>query len=500
MLNINIEWGCISMNNEIILQRLKRYFPVPVDLRRSVDYAHGPGGKAYDFFVRGSQELVGRCELNRFGRLVHFERLMGMVLTPSTLEEKDLINIAWTFVKQFYPDIIKEYKLSTIFNLREIYSIYFEKMDERLGVPIPYIGFNVGVGMDGQIADFSFDYPEYEVKYFEEMISTEEAKQKYLNNIELELAFEYCDRETYINGDNNYHLLYKVNRRVATVPANGKLRFIPEREQYDYLPIKGQKSSFTSLYEALGINDKYHRLGRRDLGTGKIEVWSRLFQTNQFEYSMFMPEDHILKIAYDWDGRVKHILSGEFTPRLMDKMGIERAQEIALDFLFFVEPDADQKFLLREIKDSPFEGEEYFDKFASDEEGAFPITPQQGYEEMYRFLFQRVKSGFFVLDNFITIGIGKYSGSVRMFENTVKSEAALKHVNIEPKLEEEAALKLYEEALKMELTLLPQFEGRKRVYSPGYLAKFSMEHHYVEAIDAETGKLYEIDLNDPIPY
>lgn len=489
------------MDNEIILQRLKRYFPMPVDFRKSEDYMQGPDGTSYDFFAKGTRELVGRCELTKFGRLIHFELIMGIVLSSSILEEEELIQIGRNFIKQFYPDIFDQFELSTVFNMREIYSIYFEKKDDYLGVTIPYVGFNIGVGIDGQIIDFSFDYPEYEVNYFDEMISPHQAKQKYLNNVELELAIEYCDKDTYINGDNEYHLLYKVERKAATIPANGVIRKIPKREKFDYGSIDRRKSSFNSLYEALGITKNYNKLGEKSLGTGKIEVWSRLFQTSQFEYSMYLPEDHVIKIAYDWRGNLKHILSGEFTPRLMDKLSIEEAREIALNFLFYVEPDAEKKFLLRENKENPFEGEEYFDKFASEEDAnQFPIMPQHGYEEMYRFLFQRVKSGIFVLDNFITVGIGKYSGSIRLYQNTVRSESALKYVKVEPDLTKEDALTLYEKALQMELSLLPQFKGHIRVYSPGYLAKFGKEHHYVEAIDAETGKLYEIDLNDPLPY
>lgn len=489
------------MDNDIILQRLKKYFPMPVDLRKSEDYLQTSEGKSYDFIVRGTMEHAGRCELNQWGRLVHFEVMLGLVLSSTVLSEDKLVDISWNFVRQFYPDVSGQYELSTVFNMQEIYSIYFEKKDERLGVTIPYVGFNVGISVDGQLIDFSFDYPNYKISYLEEMISSEEAKKIYVDNVELELAIEYCDLDTYINGDDDYHLLYKVKRNVVTVPGTGEVKLIEEREKYDYVSIERQETTLTSLYEALGISKDHHKLGQQAYKTGKMEVWSKLLQNNQFDFSMFLPEDQVIKIEYDSKGLVQHVLSGEETPRMMDKLSIDEARELALNFLFYMEPEAESKFLLRVNKEDPFEGEEYFDKFADGEDDQpFQLFPQQGYEEMYRFLFQRVKSDVFVSENFITIGIGKYSGSIRLYQNTVKNEASLESIDVKPVISEEQALKLYEQALRMELSLLPQFVGQLRVYSPGYLAKFAKEHQYVEAIDAVDGKLYEIDLNDPIPY
>src|SRR5690625_6047122 len=86
--------------------------------------------------------------------------------------------MAREFVREVYPDICGEYELSAVFNMRELYSIYFEKKDDCLQVTIPYVGFNVGVAVDGQIVDFSFDYPKYKIEYLDEMITHEKAKKK----------------------------------------------------------------------------------------------------------------------------------------------------------------------------------------------------------------------------------------------------------------------------------------------------------------------------------
>lgn len=487
------------MNNEIILQRLKKYFHQPVYVAQSSEYLQYNDIKTYDFVIRGTEELAGRCELNRWGRLIHFEIMMSVVLSDNELTEEELIDIAREFVREFYPDICGEYELSAVFNMRELYSIYFEKKDDCLQVTIPYVGFNVGVAVDGQIVDFSFDYPKYKIEYLDEMITHEEAKKKFMNHIDLELAIEYCDKSTYINGDNNYHLLYKVNRSAPSIPATGEVRIVSNDDKFDYVPIEYQRTSFSSLYEALGISKYYHKIGEQSFSSGKIEAYSKLLQVGNLEYSMFLPDDHVIKIAYDWQGKVKHILSGEFTSRLTNKLSVEEAREKALDFLFFIEPEADEKFYRRIHQMQPVNDEELQEHFMNDEQ-SLRLYSQPSHEEMYRFLFQRVQSGIFVSDHFITIGIGKYTGQVRFLQNTIRSETALSHIDLRPKVSKEEALAMYDKALRMELSLLPQFQGDLRVYQPGYLAKFDKEHHFVEAVDAHTGKLYEIDLNDPIPY
>lgn len=487
------------MNNEIILQQLKRYFSISVDVKKSENYFQDENISSYDFIARGTRELAGRCELNKWGRLVHFERIMDLVLSDQVLSEEDILPIGKSFIRKFYPDIYKDYELSTVFNMREIYSIYFEKKEKYLNVTIPYVGFNIGIAVDGQIVDFSFDHPKYEICYLDQMISPKEAKGLFLDNIQLQLAIEFCDRTTYINGDNNYHLLYKVDRLTPAIPASGKIPKVKKEDIFEYIPICKQDTVFTSIYEALGMDDYYNKLGVRTIGSDSIEVWSKLFRVRNYEYSMYLPEDHVIKIAYDWRGKVKHILCGEFIPRAMEKLSFQEAKDIALNFLFFVEPKANEKFLLRINKKPEIKEEVDFDKYSFDQR-PFHIFPHHGYEEMYRFLFQRVQSNVFVLDNFITIGIGKYTGRVRFFQNTIHSESALGHLNINPLVSKKEAKQLYDKALHMELALLPQFQGNVRVYSPGYLAKFAKEHHYVEAIDAHTGNLYEINLNDPIPY
>src|SRR5690625_6444781 len=119
------------MNNEIILQRLKKYFHQPVYVAQSSEYLQYNDIKTYDFVIRGTEELAGRCELNRWGRLIHFEIMMSVVLSDNELTEEELIDIAREFVREFYPDICGEYELSAVFNMRELYSIYFEKKDRK---------------------------------------------------------------------------------------------------------------------------------------------------------------------------------------------------------------------------------------------------------------------------------------------------------------------------------------------------------------------------------
>ncbi|MBM4763126.1 YcdB/YcdC domain-containing protein [Bacillus sp. B15-48] len=487
---------------ESILHRLQPFLPVEV-YQTYADYG------VYELFDKNTNEQIGMYTLNEQGELASFS--MEGEAEAGNLPKQELVSIADKFIETFHPDKKQEYELSAMIELDNSYMISYEKREDQYGLFLRSEGFTVSVSTYGRVQQFFYEKEDYQIIYPETIISEEKALETYMDHLNFELNITNFDQEIFKNGDNQIHLAYSVNEHAFDIPADGREPAVL-REEIDWKPIPPQGAPKDDLYMLIGLTARHKKLKAIEEGNKRTEIWSLRDANGPVNSDLNEIDSHIIKLCFDQkSGHLLQVTSGEQADQNDNEMGIEAAKQKALDVMFKLFPDTDERFRLEVLEDHVEEAddeafleeedcEEVADSFVEELEetgGEDIFEGENELEDNYTFYFHLMFNGVRVDDCVSIIGIGNHSGKVNHFQLNVLEEADYQQLTSKPVISQEEAKRIYKDLLKMELLFVREYdENYKALYTLSYGPSFPETAGHVRSIDAITGKAMYVDIGD----
>jgi len=493
------------MNN--IIEQLIPFLPSKAIARVS-EYEE----MTFDIIDEKTDEEIGSYSVNEHGELVSFS--LFDETTQGDVVKDEIAAIADKFLKTFHPTK-KEYELSAILDLDNPYMVVYEKRDETYGLFLHSMGFVVSVSSAGQVTQFHYTEEEYEIQNDDHVITKEEALKQYINQLDFALTIEHYDHEVYKNGDSLYHLSYSLIEHITDVPIDGSDPFSIREENKGECNIPLKDPPNKSVYELVGITSEYRLLNSLKEEGKKTEVWTKNKLLDSGSFEMDEPDNHVVKLKFD--GRTERLLgviSGEESENDGEEISLEDAKKNALDFMFKLFPDANERFrieVLEEFDDvDEFEDDEmdheFEDEFDLDDdfEDGFDIedddVDEQEYiehEHTYTFYFHLYHQGIRVDQQVSTLDIGKFTGKITNFDLDIPAPELYTHLLTSPKISYDEAKEIYKNQLEMELVFTRDYdENEKAIYKLSYSPSFPATVGHVRAIDAMTGEAMFVDVGD----
>lgn len=488
---------------ESILYLLQPFLPVEV-YQTYADY------EVYELFDKKTNEQIGMYTLNEQGELANFS-LEGEA-EVGNLSKQELVSVADLFIATFHPDKKEEYELSAIIDLDNPYMISYEKREGKYGLFLHSEGFTVSVSTSGRVQQFFYAKEDYQIIYPETIIPEEKALETYMKHLNFELIITKFDQEVFKNGDNQIHLAYSVNEHAFDIPADGREpAFV--KEEIDWKPIPPQDAPNDKLYKLIGLTAQHKQLEVLVEGDKRIEIWSSLDATGPVNSDMDEIDSHMIKLCFGQkSGHLLQVTSGEQADQNGNEMGIEAAKQKALDVMFKLFPDTDERFRLEVLEDyvEDAEDEAFIEEMDTDEiedffeeelDGEGSFEDDMEFEDNYTFYFHLLFNDVRVDDCVSIIGIGKYSGRVNHFHLNVLEEADYQQLTSMPVISQDEAKRIYKDLLKMELLFVREYdENYQALYTLSYGPTFPETVGHVRALDAITGKAMYVDVGDATFY
>lgn len=465
----------------------------------------------YDIIDEKTDEEIGSYSVNERGELVSLS-LYEEETAQGNVSKEEIVAITDKFLKTFHPTK-KEYELSAILDLDNPYMVVYEKREETYGLFLHSMGFVVSVSTAGKVTQFHFTDEEYEVKSAEHVITKEEALEQYIDHLDFELTIEQYDHEVYKNGDSQYHLSYSLIEHITDVPVDGSEPF-GIREENSYEPkIPLQEPSNKSLYELIGITPEYNLLDVVNEDGKKMEVWSKNKSVGSGSFEGDEVENHVVKLKFDEKtGNLLGVISGEEFENDGEEISQESAKKQALDFMFTLFPDTNERFRLEVLEDwddEEVEDDEFDDEFEAefdveeDFEDDLDIDEEMDEEEYieqeqaYTFYFHPYHKGIRIDKHVSTLEVGKYTGKILNFDLALPASELYTHLQTTPKISYDEAKEIYKNQLEMELVFTREYdENEKAVYKLSYAPSFPATVGHVRAIEAMTGEAMFVDVGD----
>jgi hypothetical protein len=465
-------------------------------------------------FDTNTKEQIGMYTLNQQGELANFS-LDGEAVAGN-LSRQELVSVADKFIETFHPDKKGQYELSAIMDFDNPYMITYEKRDEKYGLFLHSEGFTVSVATNGQIQQFFYEKEDYQIIYPDTIISEEKALEMYMEHISFDLTITKFDTEVFKNGDNHVHLAYSVNEHAFDIPADGREPAVL-KEEIDWKPISPQAAPKDELYHLIGVTSKHKQLEVIEEENKTIEFWSLRDTTGLVNSDMDEADAHIIKLCFGQkSGHLLQVTNGEQVEQDRNEIGMGEAKQKALDVMFKLFPDADDRFRLEVLEDhmdddgeddllfeEDFEElEESFDQELEEiNEEDFVEEDEMDLEDNYTFYFHLMFNGVRVDDCVSIIGIGKHSGKVNHFQLNVLEEADYQQLPSTPVISQEEAKRMYKDLIKMELLFVREYdENYQALYTLSYGPSFPETVGHVRALDAITGKAMYVDVGDATFY
>lgn len=486
-----------------ILHLLQPFLPVEV-YQTYADY------DVYELFDKKTNGQIGMYTLNEQGELANFS--LDVEAESGNLSRQELVSVADQFIEAFHPDKKDKYELSAIINLDNPYMISYEKREEKYGLFLHSEGFTVSVATNGRVQQFFYASEDYQVIYPDKIISAESALERYMNQLHFELNITKFDQEIYKNGDNQIHLSYSVNEHAFDIPADGREPAVV-KEEIDWKPIAPQIVPNVELSSLIGLTAEHKQLEVLVEGDKRIEIWSLQDATGHVNCDMEDIHPHIVKLCFGQkSGQLLQVSSGEQADTNGKELTAADAQQRALDVMFKLFPDANERFRLEvleeNVEDDAFYEDESFDEVAGTFAEELEVIPEDvsfeeenEFEDNYTFYFHLVINGVRVDDCVSIIGIGKHSGKVNHFQLNVLEEAVYQQLPSKPVISPDEAKKIYRDLLTMELLYVREYdENYKALYTLSYGPSFPETVGHVRALDAITGKAMFVDVGDATFY
>ena len=493
------------MNN--IIEQLTHYLPSKAIARVS-EYEE----MTFDIIDEKTDEEIGSYSVNEHGELVSFSLFEDT--KQGDVKRDEIAAIADKFLNTFHPTK-KEYELSAILDLDNPYMVVYEKRDDTYGLFLHSMGFVVSVSTAGQVTQFHFTEEEYEIQNDVQVITKEEALEQYIDQLDFALVIEHYDHEVYKNGDSKYHLSYSLIEHVTDIPVDGSEPFSIREENIGEAKIPLQEPSNKSVYELVGITPEYKLLDVLKEEGKKTELWTKLESIDSSSFEMDEPDNHVVKLIFDEKtGDLLGGISGEESENDGEEISLEDAKKKAIDFMFNLFPNTNERFRLEVLEE--FDDEEEFEDDEVDEEyegesdleeefeSDFDIEDEDmdeeeyiEYEQTYTFYFHLYQNDLRVDQHVSSLEVGKFTGKITNFDLDIPAPEQYKHILTVPKISYNEAKQIYKNQLEMELVFTREYdENEKAIYKLSYAPSFPSTVGHVRAIEAMTGEAMFVDVGD----
>lgn len=462
-------------------------------------------GKTYEIYEDGNEELLAICVLGSSNQLTDFHYVD--INEPGDLINQDMPAIAETFIKAFYPHALEKYALQSVIDLDEIYIVTYGIKDEKFGLELQGLGFSVTISTNGTVVQFSYDGDEPTIIYPIQMITEEEAKEKYGSLIDFDLVIKQTVKDTYVNGDNTYRLVYALKEAAFDIPASGdNPATIEEGNQYEAIQRQGIPPE--SIYELIGVTENHVKLGELVNEEIIIEKWMHSYIERPEDVD-FTEEysDQMITIHFDRESNLPtFIYNGEKWQGEEVELDNDLLRKRALDFLYKVFPQAHEHFLI-EIEDvldyeadmEDIEEDVDYEVFEEWDEEDLDELDEFGEEESIAFYFHYHVNQIRVEEKVTCIQVGISSGNIISASVELVNKTLLKQIQTTPILSKDEARDRFMRKLQMELSMSLEFdEDGNTSYYPTYLPSFPETIGHVHMIDAENGKTYYVDIGETV--
>ena len=189
--------------------------------------------------------LDSRGDIRYFQNIHAEERTPVVVLSPPGIRDR-----AGQFVAEVFGSVAEGLQFSSVVDLENVYTIDFVRVDED-GLELPNSGVSLAFQKDGILYELVSYLGPLVLIDEQKTISSEAALYLYMANLSAELKISLYDSEIYVDGDDEFHLIYDF------------LTGSPDEVKMD--------GTVISLAEDLGIRPPDHE----PLGKGTLEAESR---------------------------------------------------------------------------------------------------------------------------------------------------------------------------------------------------------------------------------
>jgi hypothetical protein len=148
----------------------------------------------------------------------------------------------------------------------------------ELDLPLPFTGFNLSIAESGEITHFCYDGKAENIYLPDKIVDKETIKEKFLDDLALELLITEISNELYIDGDNQLHLVYEPSLPFYSIPVDGKTELSKAEEEEDpceYVePISRPKGDLKHINDLIGFDEHvFEKIRELDLGNVTGSVW-----------------------------------------------------------------------------------------------------------------------------------------------------------------------------------------------------------------------------------
>ncbi|MCM2677384.1 DUF4901 domain-containing protein [Alkalicoccobacillus plakortidis] len=470
-----------------IQNSLQTFLPIQVTCNASDWQENG-----FELTDHQTGEEIGAFTINDKGELTNFERFLEHT-SKGSLKKEELLIIADRFIDTFYPNRGKV-ELSSILELDDQYMIVYDERDERYGLFLHNTGFTITITPSGEITSFNENRSEYKVTYPEMTVTEKDALETYMKTLDFELIIQKLDRETYRNGDNQYHLTYHVMDYIIDIPVNG-LEPVSIREEHLLEPelLKSRPQTNHTIYELIGIHPDYMLIDSKVSEGKRIEIWAKDKPLHSYSFDIEeLEEDALVKLAFD--DALGTLTEASFPEELdvneKNDIGIERSLDIALNIINKVHPNALEHLKLETLEDDEIDD---YSESEDDDEYFQEVEPTR------TFHFHYFHNGVRVDQHVSYVNISRRSGKVVSLSLGLPSEETLNGLPKVAELSLEEATSIYKQYLKMELSFVCECgEDEEMIYSLSYLPSFPKTEGHVRSIEAVTGEAMYMDVGDAL--
>ncbi len=436
---------------------------------------------------KGSDELLGELVLDDEGDLRFFSCFRATEHAPVvSLAPRMIRKIAEQFLRSLFEEDSANLQFSSVVDLESIYSVDFVRRDMD-GIELPNSGMSFSFWKDGRLLDMTNHLGPLILINEESNITPEAALDLFMANLTAELKISRYDREIYVKGDNEFHLIYDfLTGAPDEVKMDGTVFSLAEELGYtqpghDRLQKDGVER--LPLTAASGI-DEMKFVYEEHLDGVDYEVYSdepALVDGDSRLYDPDAPMEHTVKLITGH--RSDLIYSAVVQPEPAGKSGRQRigradAFQTAVSILFGEFPDADRLFRLR--KEDP-------ELYEDDENGEMEVAG-------YQFIFDRFHEDIQIEDEGVEINIDARTGKLLRYDASDRVTFNAEGLTEEAPIELTTAKALYMSDIRMRpVRARNENDGGAPVYELVYVPEFPPPGGHVHAVDAHTLEKWTVD-------
>lgn len=467
--------------NDLIIEQLKSYFKGidPAELKiEQMEYEEN----VYDILFEEWGESVGSVRFDELGIAEFFIYTDEIDTLPGKASKFDMIMQAEGFIDRFYN---KEFKnglyLSAYIDLGEYHIVLYNRKDERLDKELPDSGISFTMLSNGLISAVEREKLGYDIHYPDQSITSNQAKEIYYNQLQLEPVIAKYAKDTYLYGDNCYHYVYELEDHIIEVDTAGNIHTTEVlgigRSIIDKLP---NVTNYTDIYTLAGLTEEHMKVAEVKKGKQRMEVWSRLPKESLRVSDEDLTDDELdipeaIKLVFYNDGRLIKLMGQEYH-QSDDVISYEEALNRAISLLAAISIQPLNHFRLQKNLQLPALGED---------DGAAEV-------DSYFFTFIRYERGVRVTDATVTVEVDA-TGIVKHADADPEVLNDFSNIDLHEEVSLSEARKMIKEALFMDLSWVKDHHAQR--YTLSYLPSYPMTTGHIKMIHTKTGEPWVIDTS-----